>query len=308
MFEYEWRETERIKQLLIELEAVNLTLKSLKISPQIEENLRRTSLLKSAVYSARIEGFTDTTSSPKQESQSLIRAYRWIYSTKSPKFLSLSVIKKLHKLIGLTGQWRNEPWAIFNTSGGVVHMAVAHFKLPELMPIYTRYIKNLKKPVGVRSAMAQFIFEKIHPFADGNGRVGRLISAFILEKNGYGFKGLAPFEEYIDKHRDEYYAVLEPSHDTTDFIDFFLTAVITQAKESLEKLMQLPDKIEDELLPRRREILAIIRDHPNCSFDFIARRFVAIKPSLLHYDLGQLIKKCYVKKAGVSRGSVYFAN
>lgn len=63
----------------------------------------------------------------------------------------------------------------------------------------------------------------------------------------------------------------------------------------------------DLLLPRRREILAIIKDHPESSFDFISRRFSEVNKKTLHYDLGRLIKQGLVQKIGATRGSLYKA-
>ena len=301
---FKWKINTNINQLLIELEAARLVFSGRKTNPKVEENLHKSALLKSAIYSARIEGLPDTLSSPKQDSQNLVRAYGYVYSQRSPRELTLRSVKRMHKLAGFSGQWRSEPWAIFNEGGQVVHMAPAHFKLPGLMEEYKEWVNKLREPVGIIAAVAQFGFEKIHPFADGNGRVGRLVSAFILAKNGYEFAGLAPFEEYIDKNRGDYYAALEPSSDATDFIEFFLDAVVTQARGGLEELGGEVNR-DESLLPRRREILEVIRDHPNCSFDFIARRFMAIKSSALHYDLAQLMKAGLVRKLGGSRGVVY---
>ncbi len=62
---------------------------------------------------------------------------------------------------------------------------------------------------------------------------------------------------------------------------------------------------EDRLLPRRREILEIIKDHKEVSFDFIRRRFMSVPDSTLHYYLQHLIKHGFIKKLGVSRGALY---
>ncbi|MFH2019354.1 MAG: hypothetical protein ABII80_01970 [bacterium] len=59
------------------------------------------------------------------------------------------------------------------------------------------------------------------------------------------------------------------------------------------------------LLPRRQELLAIIKDHSPCSFDFLHRRFFSIPPSTLRYDLLSLQKYGYIKKLGVTRGALY---
>jgi predicted transcriptional regulator len=59
------------------------------------------------------------------------------------------------------------------------------------------------------------------------------------------------------------------------------------------------------LLPRRREIYQIIKDHPGVSFDFISRRFVGINKKTLQYDVSQLLKSGLIKKLGVTRGVEY---
>lgn len=311
MLQYKWEITPRINQLLIELEGAKLLFTNLPTHPHLEENLRQSALLKSAVYSARVEGFADTIISPKKESRNLLTAYRFLYSPRSPRKLTLSLIRRLHRLglRGLSskiGYWRTEPWAIFNQAGMAIYLAPPHFEVPQLMDEYTDLVNRLSDHPAVVAAVAQFIFEKIHPFADGNGRVGRLISAFILQKNNYGFRGLTPFEEYIDRHREIYYSSLEPSLDCTPFVEFFLEALVSQSKLIFERFSgEYQEKPEDSLLPRRREILEIIRDHPHCTFDLLHRRFASINIKTLHYDLNQLMKKGFVRKLGVTNKAVY---
>ena len=162
--------------------------------------------------------------------------------------------------------------------------------------------------VPIKAGLIGFLFEKIHPLADGNGRVGRLISAFILKSGGYDLRGLLSFEEYIDEHREEYYRMLEPTQNATSFVAFFLEAIIFQAEKMAAKLRQITNETpEDGLLPRRREILEITRDHPYLSFDFLRRRFPAVNPKTLHYDLKKLQDERYIIKAGKTKGVFYKA-
>ncbi len=312
MNEYNWIITPRINQLLIELEAAKLTFDNFPIKPHLELNLRKQSLLKSAVFSARVEGFPDTVMSPKKESQNLLSAYLYLYSKKAPQKLSLSLIRKLHRLIlknnSSAGSWRTEPWAIFNQAGIAIYLAPPASEVSPLMDDYIGYLSGLSDHPAIVAAIAQFIFEKIHPFADGNGRVGRLISSFILERGGFGFRGLAPFEEYIEEHRSSYYSNLEPSNDCTGFIEFFLEALVFQLKKDIGKIGQTDQELpEDTLLPRRHEILNIIRDHPYCTFEFIRRRFSTVNSKTLHYDLNQLLKAGFIRKLGKTRGVSYQA-
>lgn len=310
---YKWEITSDLQQKIIKLEAVKLVFEKLKINPQVEENLRKTALLKSAVHSARIEGFTDTVNAPKLESQNLVRAYNFIRSLKAPKNLALEFVKSIHRSVlanisGSAGRWRGEAWAIFNEAGMVIHTGWPHHELSEVMPRYIKYINNLKDHPVIKAAVAQFVFEKIHPFADGNGRAGRLVSAFLLAKYNYGFRGLAPFEQYIDEHRDSYYYSLQPSHRVNVFIEYFLEALTSQAEMTIDQLSNVGEAESSVILPpRRQEIIQVIRDHPYSSLDTIHRRFININIKTLSYDIAQLTKLKYIKKVGSTRGAVYVA-
>lgn len=313
MDEYNWQITPEINKLLAEIDSLRLLFDTLPSNPTSEINFRRNSLLKSSVYSARIEGFTDTITLPKKESQNLLTAYNYVHSSKSPKKLSLKTIYKLHKIIlnglGINGgSLRIEPWAIFNQAGIAIYLAPPPQELPKLMQEFITFINSLSENPVIKAAIAQFVFEKIHPFPDGNGRVGRLISSILISKSDYNFRALAPLEEYIESHRDDYYYYLEPSKNCTGFIKFFLECLSAQAKLHLPILVSNnPTLPEESLLPRRREILEIIRDHPNCSLDFLARRFIKVNPKTIAYDLSQLQKKGFVKKIGSTRGALYFS-
>jgi len=117
-----------------------------------------------------------------------------------------------------------------------------------------------------------------------------------------------PMEEYIDDQRNLYYEVLEPSQDVNLFVKFFLTGLISQANKTLVKTQEVEiEKPEDLLLPRRREIFEIIKDHPMCSFDLIRRRFTAVNEKTLHYDLLALQKSGFITKIGKTRGALYKA-
>ena len=82
-----------------------------------------------------------------------------------------------------------------------------------------------------------------------------------------------------------------------------LLAKIEEKRELLENFSQ--DKIEESLLPRRKEILNIIRDHRIVSSDFITRQFPMITSRMIRYDLKQLEKNGFIIKIGSTRGAMY---
>ncbi|MDO8551206.1 MAG: hypothetical protein Q7S03_00795 [bacterium] len=66
-------------------------------------------------------------------------------------------------------------------------------------------------------------------------------------------------------------------------------------------------KTEDSLLPRRYEILQVIKEHRSVSFDFIIRRFTAINERTLRYDLKKLCDHGFIHKRGITKGVAYEA-
>lgn len=302
----------------MEIEAIKIAVEGLSIKKEWSEQIRRNSILRSSVFSARIEGNRLTTDNfdssvgsdrEKKEIQNLEKAYRMVFSNRFDVKFSQKLIRGIHAVVmsGISnqaGKYRQEPWAVFNGAGMAIYKAPAAFKVPELVDDLVEYALGLKGHPAVVAGIVQFVLEKIHPFADGNGRTGRLLSTWWLEKNGFGFEGMVPMEEFVDNHRDDYYAVLEETKNTVPFVEFYLEGLATTAWEMIKKIQQ-PKAGDEELPPRRAEILAIISDHPLCSFDFIRRRFIQVNPKTLHYDLGKLIGMRLISKVGKTRGCLY---
>jgi len=289
--------------IIIELESFKLFFENQNIHQNIQKNILRNSLLKSARFSSKIEN-ADT----KLEIDNLYRAYLYITSNKCPKTISINLLKNLHKkvmdkMLPDAGSFRTEPCAIYNTAGVAIYLAPPAQKIRHLLDELIREFNQSQDHPLIKAAIFQFKFEKIHPFLDGNGRIGRLISYLIMYQNGYSFNGYLSPEEYISKFREIYYDSLEPSKDYQPFVSFFLESILNQIKFSYNHLNN-PDSLSN-LLPRRREIYETIKDHPNCTFDFIHRRFLSINPKTIHYDLYKLQKEHLIIKAGVSRGVTY---
>lgn len=319
---YVYRKTKEIEKNLIRIEVAKKIIDLLPQLPRIEEYLRRKSLLKSSLFSARIEGNNlqieeiqniekaAAKNREKKEVFNILQALKWIHSRQAPKKINGDLIFKLHNIVLQkispdAGKLRSEPSAIFNQSGFAIYMTPPPSELPRLIKELIMVTKKREQTV-IKAAIAHFAFEKIHPFLDGNGRVGRLLSSFILKNSGYGFRGLVVLEEFLSDHREEYYSLLaSPNKDTTNFVEFFTEAVSLSAEKTIEELQTRKEDVGDSLLPRRQEILSIIKDHNMVSFNFIKRRFQKIPDSSLHYDLKMLINKGYIKKLGSTRGVLY---
>lgn len=316
--------TPAISKSLSKIEAAKEVVENISIPFEVELNIRRRSTLKSSVFSARIEGNPTIldeypTLAPRDqkkiEIQNVLRAINWIQE-RGGRSITENDILTLHSMVmkGIEyeelGKFRKKHEGVFTTAGTVVY----HAPPPNLISKYIERLlhysnKNSEQFVPIKAVVSHYIFEKIHPFTDGSGRVGRLLMQLILTREGYGFKGILPFEEKIDKKRETYYRMLEePERDITNYLEFML-GILSDASDESKKLILDKRKIEsyESLLPRRAEILAIIKDHKLINFDFIRRRFVKVNERTLRYDLMQLCKNGFVQKMGTTRGVYYKA-
>lgn len=314
--------TPKISQLLSSIEASCEVINSVLIPPEIEINIRRQSTLKSSLFSARIEGNTLTLeevsrssrNKKKQEVFNILKALNWIYQKQSKDF-TISDILKLHQLVmeGLVekdnlGRFRMDVGAIFNNSGIAIYLPPRPSLIPSLINRLVKFINGSKEQfIPIKASLAHFTFEKIHPFLDGNGRVGRLLLQAVLQKEDYGMKGLLSIEEYLDNHRSEYYHALENSErDVTDYLEFMLEATSKTAQNVKKLVLDKKEAgAEDYLLPRRAEILNIIKDHGMVNFDTIRRRFISVNERTLRYDLKKLQDAGLIRKRGSTKGVYY---
>ena len=315
--------TATISQHLQTIEAAKSVLDSLTIPPEIETNIRRQSILKSSLFSARIEGnpltideltHTPSKDQKKVEVYNILKGLQTVHKRGS-RDITQTFIKDLHAKVmtglterGNTGKFRTEVSAIFNTAGIAIYMPPPPRTVHSLLSRLIKFSNGPKEQfIPIRAVLSHYIFEKIHPFLDGNGRVGRLLLQAILEKTGYGMKGLLSIEEYLDKHRSDYYDTLSlGENDVTDYVEFMLEALAATAEQAKKLALTKQDnQPEDYLLPRRAEILHIIRDHHIINFDQIHRRFMAINERTLRYDLKKLQDAGLIKKRGTTKGVYY---
>jgi Fic family protein len=314
--------SEKINKLIYEIDVLKGAYALHPMTKTQELELQRKSVLKSSLFSARIEGnpltlsdlkFSKVEESPQRhthEVANIANALETILKDKEVP-IGLDSLRKVHAIIldGLSNEAshvRTDESAIYNQAGIAVYLAPTPRIILTLLDGWYVYCNSSLDPVPIKAAMAHIWFEKIHPFLDGNGRVGRIITNLILVKGGYGFGGIVPFEEYLDNHRDEYYeAIAIDRPDVTEFVVFFLEAFLAQGRKALAEAAEpLVDPFPN-LLPRRAEILSIVKEHKLVSFNFIARRFQAIPERTLHYDLAQMVKEGWIKKLGSTRGVVY---
>jgi len=165
--------------------------------------------------------------------------------------LSLRLIKEIHGLLLQDVRGGHKQPGEFRASqnwigaGGLTNLPEAAY-VPAPVHEMKRALDDLEKflhddrsyPPLVRSGLAHAQFETIHPFLDGNGRMGRLLITFLLCRRGILSKPLLYLSHYLKAHRDEYYdrlTAIRNDDDWEGWIEFFLEGVRQVSDEAVRK-------------------------------------------------------------------------
>lgn len=138
-------------------------------------------------------------------------------------------------LINHPGKYRQSGVGIVKGTA-VAHLAPPATQVPALMKQLFQYLRNDEEAILIKSCVFHYEVEFIHPFADGNGRMGRLWQTLVLMQQYPVFEYL-PFETLISKHQQQYYQALSISDKqgaSTYFIGFML-GILSNALDDLLK-------------------------------------------------------------------------
>lgn len=158
--------------------------------------------------------------------------------------------------------------------------------------------------------VASFVYDflSVHPFQDGNGRLSRLISTFLLLRKGYKWIQYVSFEHEIENRKNEYYQVLRncqaqrPNEDITVWIQFFLSCLSNIQLQLITKLNK--SGLETKLSPREKSIFMIIQNRPNIQSGKIAEKLAIPAPTVKRI-LSELLNKGLIEKQGSGRNVSY---
>lgn len=222
-----------------------------------------------AILSSRIEGTQSSLSDlllfeatqvekpgDVREVQNYVRAMEYGLKRLDELPLSLRFIRELHEILmeGVRGghatpgefrqsqNWIGSPGATLNESTFVPP------PVPEMMECLDQLEKFIhteaKLPPLVEAALVHYQFEAIHPFLDGNGRIGRLLAILLLYQRNVLSKPLLYPSAFFEKHRQEYYELLFNVSSTgawRDWIEFFLNAVAEQSGDAVSRSRRLQE-------------------------------------------------------------------
>lgn len=159
--------------------------------------------------------------------------------------LSLRLIREMHEVLLNKGRGsskqpgefrRSQNWIGGTRPGNAKFVPPPPEKVMELLGELEKFLYSETLPTLIKAALAHHQFETIHPFLDGNGRLGRLLITFILCVEGVMSEPMLYLSLYFKKHRQSYYDHLQLVRETGDWeewIQFFLKGVIETANQAI---------------------------------------------------------------------------
>jgi len=236
-------------------------------------------ILKEATTSSRIEGtktnmeealVREEDLNPEKrddwsEVQNYIKAINTSINELENLPISSRLIKQTHKtlLSGVRGKFKipgefraSQNW-VGVTLKDAIFIPPHHSEIADLMSDLEKFIndENLQVPHLIKIAIIHYQFETIHPFLDGNGRLGRLLITLYLVSSNVLKKPSLYLSDFFEKNKGYYYdnlMTVRINSDLVQWIKFFLVGVIETSKESIQvfkDILTLKEDIETKRLP-----------------------------------------------------------
>ena len=167
-------------------------------------------------------------------------------------------------LVDESGVFRSKPVGVVDQEGHVLHFGTLPQYVPDLVMELLDWVKNSDVHMLIRSCVFHYEFELIHPFADGNGRVGRLWHTLLLSRWNPAFAWL-PVKSIIHDRQQEYYAAINASNDageSTVFIEFMLSAIKASLIDAISTSDKMSDGPMDKATMRWEQIEKFLETHP----------------------------------------------
>lgn len=166
-------------------------------------------------------------------------------------------------LVEESGVFRSRPVGVVDQKGRVLHFGTLPQYVPGLVMELLDWTKNSDLHMLVRSCVFHYEFELIHPFADGNGRVGRLWHTLLLSQWNPVFAWL-PVESMIYAHQQEYYAAINAANnagESTAFIEFMLSVIKASLMDAIKTSDEMSDAKPDKATLRWEKIEEFLKTH-----------------------------------------------
>ena len=268
-------------------------IKTIQSSLAIENNSLSLDQVTAIVEGKRVLGAPNEI----QEVKNAIGAYELMLELNPYKEKDMLKAHKLMMtdLVRECGRFRTGGVGVFN--GEVcIHMAPPAQRVPLLIGELLDWVKTTKTHPLISSCVFHYEFEFIHPFADGNGRLGRMWQTLLLMQWKPIFAWI-PVETIVKEHQQEYYAaIMKSDHEasSTPFIVFMLGCL----KEALDEMMESNPKSN---LKSNQKIVAVMRQNPSVTIREL-QGITGLSESGVKKNIRQLRADGIIERVGAAKG------
>lgn len=213
-----------------------------------------------------------------QEVRNAIKAYdhysNWDPASKADLLTAHEIM--CTGLLDAPGHYRTSGAGVMGPTE-VIHVAPPASRVPELMGDLLGWLKKTDEHSLISSCVFHYEFEFIHPFADGNGRLGRLWQTLILARWNPLFADI-PVESMIYARQSSYYkAISQSSKDgqSTVFIEFMLKTIM----DEIQKTPKVTDQVSDQQTDQVKKLLKLLKTGPKSTAELMAKLKLSHRPT-----------------------------
>ncbi|CAA6814875.1 MAG: Huntington interacting protein HYPE [uncultured Sulfurovum sp.] len=282
-------------------------IKSITGTLQIEGNTFTEEKVTSVINGTKVLG----TVREVAEVEGAIKAYDFLekYNYSNEKDLLLAHQKMMGQLLNNAGNYRYTNVGIGGQEG-VTHVAPPPNMVQTLMGELFEWLNSTEEHLLIVSCVFHYEFEFIHPFSDGNGRLGRLWQSVILTKYKSIFSQI-PIESVVRDNQANYYEALEASGsvgESTPFIEFMLEVIYKTLQKLQEENQKVGEKVGKKvginLSENQKEIIAYMLENPKISAKKLSE-LVGISSRKIEENIKKLKEEEIIERVGANKGGTW---
>lgn len=344
MFSPQFQISNRILTNIAKIEAVEEVIRHAPILPLWEKEFREDAIVRSVYHGTHIEG----NMLQKDEALNVLRGkdvmarardiqevinYRKVIdfidqqAKEANQTITEELIQQIHKLVtdkilapDQAGQYRTKQVVIRNSqTGEITFKPPIPVEVPYLLKEFIHWINRTTKddlhPI-LKAGIAHHEFVRIHPFVDGNGRVGRSLTTLLLQMGGFDIRRFFSLEEYYDRDAMAYYEHLQKASngDMTSWLEYFTYGAAVEFEKIKDKILRLSKdaKLKEKfggkqifLTERQVKIIEYIQEIGYLQNQAFGSLFPDLSEDSILRDIKDLIEKDLIKKVGKTKAARY---
>lgn len=322
--------TPHLLKVLEEIATLNARIRSATVGVGWVPSLQKDATARQAHGSTAIEGNPLTLAEVKilaeggnlphakphaiQEVLNYFAALRFVEKNAKTREIHIRDVLKLHSIIGQKGVLDREPIGFLRPYAVQVgdHLPPPAKEVPGLMSDLLAWINSSGRawPAVISSAILHYQFEFIHPFGDGNGRVGRALATWELYRRQFDSHHIFATDEVLLEDRQSYYRAFHRAqtqgHDLSGWVEFIAEAVneaLRRAWSRIEAVSASAKGKQITLTPKQEKLMALLRQAP-LGIQEIQTELKVTKPGA-HHILKPLLNAGLIKREGGHKTGKY---